>query len=127
MAPPLPGFFTFLAGIYAGIAIVFVAMAPILAKGLEAHHHFPPSRRRRRRMTLAYGGMAAGLFCLAMNLLTNAWLLRLLALIVGWALLAVSMVTSSRARDIREPEPLAGQQDTPGGSGLSGPDGPHAT
>lgn len=69
-------------------------------------------------MILCYWGMAASLLCLAMFALTftplTASLPQLLMAIVGMGLSLISMFALSSARDIREPEPLAGQRDAPG-------------
>ena len=118
MAPPQSGAFTFLAGLATGMAAVFIIMAPILAKGLEAHHHLPPSQRRRRRMIVACCGFAMGALCVTVYALMAdtplyGTLLQLLVFIVGLVLGVVSSVILVSARDIREPEPLASQQDAP--------------
>jgi hypothetical protein len=127
MAPHLQGFAFFLAGISASIVTVYVMLAPILAKGVEAHLRLPPSQRRRQSMILSYVGMTAGALCGTTVLLTFGTLLQPFVFIIGLSLFGISGFALVRMRNKRAHEPLAGQQDAPGGSGSPGADGPHAT
>lgn len=128
--PPQPEALTFIGGLAAGMALMFIMLALILAKGLEAHHHLPPNPRRRRRMMLGYGGVASGLLCIAIYALTYGTplytsFLRLIVLIAGLVVGLGSSGFITSARNIREPEPLTGQRDAP--DGLPGDDGSRAT
>lgn len=127
MPPPLPGPepLIFVAGVLGGMAIMFVMMAPLMAKGLEAHHHLPPSRSRRRRIILAYNGLAVAALCLAGSGLSFGMLLQPILLIVGLIVGLVSGMALTSARENRQRAQPSDQQDVPGGSPEA--NGPPAT
>ena len=114
LPPPQPdALIIFIGGLAAGMALMFIMLAPILAKGMEAHHHFPPNPRRRRRMILGYCGVAVGALFLAVYALTYstplyASRLRLLMSIAGLVVGLGSTGFITSALSMREPVPLAG-------------------
>lgn len=95
----------FAQGLFAGVGIMLVIIAPFLGLAIEAGYRLPPSRRARRFATLGGESAAAYVLCfvaltLARNTALHAILfaVTILFLLISLALLAAANRSEERTR-----------------------------